>query len=123
MAINSKQKGAKFERFVASMFKDWGFDAHRTAQYCGNSGMAQDVMGVPKLSLECKSYKEVAVYKWYEQAEHDARVANKGDIPVVIFKGNNKPPMAMLSAEHFIMMYKEWLASEEVKNAELDSNI
>ena len=41
--INSKQKGARFERQLAGLFRDYGYtDARRTAQYCGNTGDSSD---------------------------------------------------------------------------------
>ena len=45
MAVNSKQKGARFERQLAGLFREYGYsDARRTAQYCGNTGEAADVV-------------------------------------------------------------------------------
>ena len=39
MAINSKNKGARFERELASRFRDYGYsESRRTAQFCGNTG-------------------------------------------------------------------------------------
>ena len=50
MSINSKDKGSRFERQLASMFRDYGYkEARRTAQYCGNTGQAADIEGVPGL--------------------------------------------------------------------------
>ena len=55
MAVNSKQKGARFERLLASKFREYGYDqARRTAQYCGNTGAASDVVGLPGLHIEAK---------------------------------------------------------------------
>lgn len=48
MAVNSKKKGARFERELAGIFRDYGYkEARRTAQYCGNTGDASDVVGLP----------------------------------------------------------------------------
>ena len=85
MSVNSKQKGARFEREVAQAFRDAGFtDAHRSAQYCGNTGEAPDVAGVPGLHIECKHYKDTEWKdEWWEQAKKDAHLKAR---PVVIHK-------------------------------------
>ena len=54
MPVNSKQKGARFERLLASKFREYGYDARRTAQYCGNTGDASDVVGLNGLHIEAK---------------------------------------------------------------------
>lgn len=124
MPINSKRKGSKFELEVAHLFRDWGYDAHRTAQYHGKTGQAADVqIDGSGLHIECKNYKEIAVYKWYEQAVNDSKAAGKGDIPIVVFKGNNKPPMVMLAFEDFIQMYNEFASDRDIRskdNVEMD---
>ena len=39
--INSREKGARFERELARTFRDYGYTgSRRTAQYCGNTGDA-----------------------------------------------------------------------------------
>lgn len=111
----SREKGKRFERYVANLFKDWGYDAHRTAQFRGNTGDAGDVEGIPGIHIECKHYKEIGrVYDWYEQAESDARAAGKGELPTVVFKADNKPPMVMMHFEDWIQLYNEWHSHKEL---------
>ena len=52
--INSKDKGARNEREIANILKDHGYDARRTAQYCGNTGDASDVVGLDGFHIEVK---------------------------------------------------------------------
>ena len=66
--INSKQKGARFERQLAGMFRDYGFQARRTAQYCGNTGDASDVIGLPGIHIEAKHQETMRLYDWMAQA-------------------------------------------------------
>lgn len=111
----SREKGKRFERYVANLFKDWGYDAHRTAQFRGNTGQAGDVEGIPGIHIECKHYKEIGrVYDWYEQSESDARAAGKGELPTVVFKADNKPPMVMMHFEDWIQLYNEWRSHKEL---------
>lgn len=118
MPINSKNKGARFERTLAGMFREYGYDTHRTAQYCGKTGQAADVQGLPYISVEAKSRKEIAIYSWMEQAIRDAKAAGKGDKPVVFMKENNGEVLALLRFEDFMEIYQEWEASETLKRNE-----
>ena len=97
MAVNSKQKGARFEREVANAFKAAGFpEARRSAQYCGNTGEAADVMGVPDLWIECKHYKDTEWSdEWWEQARRDCPL---GTMLAVIHKTDRKKPKVRLTA-------------------------
>ena len=51
--MNSKAKGARFERLLASKLRDYGYDARRGQQYCGANGDA-DVIGLPGIHIEDK---------------------------------------------------------------------
>ena len=62
MAVNSKQKGARFERLLASRFREYGYEARRTAQYCGNTGDASDVIGLPGIHCEAKHQERMQLY-------------------------------------------------------------
>ena len=56
MSINSKQKGARFEREIAKIFREYGYgSARRTAQYCGNTGDASDVVGLPGIHVSANT--------------------------------------------------------------------
>ena len=54
MTINSRRKGARFERELASALRAEGYDTRRTAQYCGNTGDASDVIGLPGIHIEAQ---------------------------------------------------------------------
>ena len=71
--IKSKEKGARFERELAAKFRGYGYkDSRRTAQYCGNTGDASDVVGLPGLHIEAKHQERMYLYDWMAQAKHDA---------------------------------------------------
>ena len=48
-------------------------------------------------SVECKSLKKVAVYRFYEQ-----RPPDQGAKTLVVIKENNKEPLAVVSFSHFM---------------------
>lgn len=108
MTINSKQKGARYERHVSSLFKNAGYeDAHRTQQFCGYHGTA-DVEGVPGIHIECKHQERMQLYDWMAQAKRDAR---DGEIPVVIHKKNNCEDLVTMTFEDWVQLYREWECS------------
>lgn len=113
MVVNSKQKGARFERLLASKFREYGFDARRTAQYCGNTGDASDVVGLPGIHAEAKHQETMRLYEWMAQAKRDAEAGGKGDLPVVFHKKNNAAILVTLELEDFMKLYKEWWESNE----------
>ena len=94
--LNSKQKGARFERILAGIFREYGFsDARRTAQYCGNTGDASDVVGLPGIHVEAKHQENMRLYDWIEQARRDAEANGKGLLPAVFHKKNLDDWMAI----------------------------
>lgn len=112
MAVNSKQKGARFERLLASKFREYGYtEARRTAQYCGNTGDASDVVGLPHIHIEAKHQERMQLYDWIAQAKRDA--AKSGKIPAVFHKKNNANILVTLELDDFMQIYKEFELGKE----------
>ena len=108
MAINSKEKGKRFERALASRFREYGYDARRTAQYCGNTGDAADVVGLPHLHIEAKHVEKLNLYEAMSQAKRDSK--GKNVIPAVFHKKNNSEILVTLEFDSFMQIYKEFEA-------------
>lgn len=116
MAINSKQKGARFERLLASKFREYGFsESRRTAQYCGNAGDAADVTGLPYIHIEAKHQETMRLYDWMEQAKRDAKAGSEDRIPVVFHKKNNAEILVTLTFDDFMQIYREFEAGMFLK--------
>ena len=113
--INSKQKGARFERQLASRFRDQGYDARRTAQYCGNTGDASDVIGLPGLHIEAKHQEQMRLYEWMSQAKRDAEASGTGNLPVVFHKKNNAEILVTMELDAWFNLYREWEAGFDLK--------
>ncbi len=112
MAVNSKAKGARFERTLAGLFREYGYaDARRTAQYCGNTGDASDVVGLPGIHVEAKHQETMRLYDWMDQAKRDAEAAGNGDIPAVFHKKNNCEILVTMTLDGFMKLYKEFEAN------------
>lgn len=102
MSTFSKEKGKRFERLIARMFREFGYNAHRTAQYKGKTGDAGDIEGVPDIHVECKHQEKMQLYAWMEQSIRDTEAEGKGALPVVIHKENKKPILVT-------MRYEDWV--------------
>jgi len=113
MPINSKQKGARFERQLASRFREYGYEARRTAQYCGNTGEASDVVGLPGIHIEAKHQERMQLYEWMAQAKRDAE--GTGRLPAVFHKKNNAEILVTMEFEDFMNLYREWEAGFDLK--------
>lgn len=118
MAVNSKQKGARFERQLASRFRDYGYDARRTAQYCGNTGDASDVAGLPGIHIEAKHQERMQLYDWMAQAKRDAAANGKGNLPAVFHKKNNAEILVTMEFDAWMNLYREWEAGFDLKGRE-----
>lgn len=110
MAVNSKQKGARFERSLASKFREYGYEARRTAQYCGNTGDASDVVGLPGIHIEAKHQETMRLYEWISQAKRDAENGGKGNLPAVFHKKNNAEILVTMRLEDWMNLYREFSA-------------
>ena len=103
MPVNSKQKGARFERMLAAKLREYGYDTRRTAQYCGNTGDAADVVGLPDVHIEAKHQEQMRLYDWMAQAKRDAK---EGVLPAVFHKKNNAPILVTMEFEDWMKLYE-----------------
>lgn len=113
MPIRSKAKGARFERTLASKFREYGYDARRTAQYCGNTGDASDVVGLPGLHIEAKHQERMNLYEWMSQAKRDSN--GTGRLPAVFHKKNNAEILVTMTLDDWMNLYREWQAGFDFK--------
>ena len=109
MAINSKKKGKAGELEWVQFCKEHGFDeSHRTAQYCGNTGDASDVIGLPGIHQEVKRVESLNVQTAIEQAIRDSKAEGKESIPIVAHRRNRKEWLVTMRAEDWFKLYREW---------------
>lgn len=116
MPIRSKDKGARFERSLASKFREYGYQARRTAQYCGNTGDASDVVGLPGLHIEAKHQETMRLYEWMSQAKRDSE--GTGRLPAVFHKKNNAEILVTMTLDDWFNLYREWEAGFDLKGRE-----
>lgn len=104
MAINSRRKGAVGEREISLKLREYGYDCHRSAQYCGKNGDA-DVVGLPNIHLEIKRVERLNIQDAIDQSKRDAR---EGEIPVVMHRKNNCNWLVTMELDDWIKFYKEY---------------
>lgn len=111
MTINSKRKGAAGERELAKVFSAAGYPSRRTQQYCGNTGDAADVVGLPGIHVESKRVERLNIDDAMAQAKHDA--FGSGKIPAVFHRRNNTRWKVTLDIDDFFKIYREWEAATD----------
>lgn len=110
-AASSKAKGRRLQQWVRDLIlKLWPTlhpdDVRSTAM--GQGG--EDVQLSPAarkllpVSIECKSYKSVAIYKWYDQAVENCP---KGSTPILVCKSDRRKPLVVLDAEEYFKQRKK----------------
>ena len=121
MGKMSREKGKRFERALASRFREYGFDARRTAQYCGKTGDASDVVGLPGVHVEAKHVEQMRLYEWIAQAKRDAEAGGKGNLPIVFHKKNNAEILVSMELDVFMILYKEWWENQDDLEGEAEA--
>lgn len=110
MSINSRDKGAKGERELANILKEYGYDTRRGQQFCGIHGNA-DIEGLPDIHIECKRVEKLNLDKAMEQSKRDAR---EGEIPTVFHRKNRQDWQVTLSLEDFMKLYNAYINQEDL---------
>lgn len=111
MAINSKNKGSVGERELANKLKEYGYITERSVQYNGKNGQA-DVIGLPKIHIECKRVEKLNIYNAIDQAKRDAK---NGDMPTVFHRKNRCNWLVTMELDEFMKIYDGYIKSENVK--------
>lgn len=117
MAVNSRAKGARFERTLASKLREYGYDCRRGQQYCGANGDA-DVVGLPGIHIEAKACEQMRLYEWMSQAKRDSE--GTGRLPAVFHKKNNAEILVTMRLEDWFNLYREFEAGFDLKGSESD---
>lgn len=102
--MNSRQKGARGERELAKKLKEYGYDCRRGQQYCGANGDA-DVIGLPKIHIECKRVERLNIEDAMAQSKRDAK---EDEIPTVMHRKNECEWLVTMRIDDFMKLYKEY---------------
>ena len=103
--MNSRRKGKDGELELAQHLRNKGYiEARRSAQYCGKTGDAPDIVGVEGLHIECKRVDAFRDEVALKQAERDAR---KGNLPIVMYRRNNEDWKVCTRLDLFLLIWDE----------------
>lgn len=119
--VKVRRKGKDGELELVRLIKSHGYEARRTAQYCGNTGEAADVIGLPGISIECKRVENLNINNAMAQATHDAEAAGHGDLPVVFHRKSYCPWLVTMQASDFFTIYREWEAARNAGQDKADT--
>lgn len=111
MGKMSRDKGKRGEREWAKICRDNGYECRRTSQYCGKTGEAADVIGLPGVHIEVKRVERLNIENAMSQAVRDSE---NGKIPIVAHRKNNCPWLVTMLAEDWFTIYREWEAGQNV---------
>lgn len=110
--VNSRQKGARFERELAEILREYGYDCRRGVQYSGKNGDA-DVIGLPGIHIEAKHCEKMLLYDWMAQAKRDA--SKNGRLPAVFHKKNRAAILVTMELDDWMKIYKDGRENDETK--------
>jgi len=100
MGKAQRDKGKLGEREVAHLLVQHGFEeGRRTAQYCGNTGDASDVVGLPGYHIEVKRCETTKIHEWMAQATRDAK---PNEVPIVCHRRSRENWLVTLPLEAFL---------------------
>lgn len=108
MGLSQREKGKRGERELASLLRSEGYDkAHRTSQYCGQTGEAADCVGLPGIHIECKRVEKLNVPDAMNKAATEAKQPDK---PALFHRRDRQPWLVTMLFSDWIEIYREWEA-------------
>ena len=105
MAKMSKEKGKEGEREVATLLREYGFEARRGQQFSGGDGSPDVVHNIPGVHIEVKRTERFSLYAAMDQANDDCDAAHP--IPVVFHRMSRRPWVVVLGAEDFLRILQK----------------
>lgn len=101
---NSRAKGARGERELANVLKEYGYECRRGQQYSGSNGDA-DVVGLPHIHIECKRVEKLNIDKAMQQSMDDAR---ETEVPVVMHRKDRQRWLVTMTMDEWMRFYERW---------------
>lgn len=105
MSINSRDKGARFERQLAKTLREYGYEAERGCQHSGGKDSPDVKTSMKGIHIEAKHVEHLNIWNALEQSKRDS---GEGEIPVVMFKRNRSQIYVALPIDEFMELYTAW---------------
>lgn len=106
----SREKGKRGEREIASLLREYGYDARRGVQYKGGQD-SPDVIGLPGTHIEVKRTERLNLYDALSQSKADAG----DDMPIVVHRKNNAEWVVIQPLSDWINLFRSWELEKEEK--------
>lgn len=107
--MNSRDKGARYERHIAKVLREHGYEAERGCQHAGGKDSPDVKHNLTGLHIEAKKVEKLNIWKAMEQSERDA---GEDEIAAVIFARNRTKDYIALPLEDFLRIWRyyerEW---------------
>ena len=110
--INSRDKGARFERRIAKMLREYGYEAERGQQHAGGKDSPDVKHNMPRIHIEAKDVEKLNIWNALEQSKRDA---GEDEIPVVMFKRNRTKVYVAMPFEEFMDLFQAWEREQKEK--------
>lgn len=112
MTLNSREKGARFEREVRDIFRAAGFPECERVPNSGGLWLPSDLARVPGLVIECKHEQRWDVPGYLRQVYGDVLKASlQSDVnlmPLVAFRRNRKSDLDPCGLSHAITPLRDF---------------
>ena len=106
MGLTSRNKGKRGELDLAHELQQLGFRAvRRSQQYCGSATSA-DLIGLPKIHIECKRTESLSIYQALDQAIKDS--TGSADVPAVMHRRNHRPWVVIMRLSDWANLYRAY---------------
>ena len=103
--INSRNKGARYERHIAQRLREYGYEAERGCQHSGGKDSPDVKHNMHGIHIEAKAVEHLNLWNALKQSETDA---GDDEMPIVVFKRNYSKDYVALSFEDFMKLYMAW---------------
>lgn len=107
MGKMSRDKGARFERKLAEIFREHGYPARRTCQRAGKGTDCPDVSGLPGIHVEAKHCERMQLYDWMAQAVRDSDANISNNVPAVFHKANKRDTLVTMRLDDWMKLFDE----------------
>lgn len=105
---NGKQKGKRGELEFSRLCREYGWEVRRTAQYCGNTGEAADVVGLPGVHVEVKRVEKLNIYDGVNQMKRDRDKRDPNLLGIVAHRKNNHEWLITMTAKDWFKLFQEY---------------
>lgn len=113
--INSRAKGATFERQIARILKERGFEARRGVQFNGMYDADVESSSFP-FHIECKKVQALNLFDAYAQSTRDCEAQGKKEVPMVIHAKNRTKIMATMELHDFLSLVQLAMGNKDNLN-------